>query len=627
MSSNYAASHPLLNPSSTCARHFKRVAFAALSVALTSPVFAEHVDIDVAWDAVGDDRVASYEVYWGTTSGDYQWSTDSISTEATLTGLTAGQRYYIAARACADGKALCSDYSEEIIAIPEFSAPQADFQVTAAAGVAPHLVTFTNRSTGPVETHSWQFGDGHSSADVSPTHTYTQPGTYNVTLTVSGPGGTSSTTIESAVTIDHPAPIADFSQSQTSGVDSVTVTFSDQSTGAVDTFLWDFGDGNVSTAPMAVHTYTDVGTYTVNLTVQGPGGQSTKTKTDLIVVGPAAPSADFASDLMAGPAPLEINFSTTSRGAITSYHWDFGDGTSSVAADPKHTFTESGVYDVSLTVTGPGGSDQIIEYGYVQVDTPEIPLEAGEILLKHEWQRVDFERVFDNPVVIAKSLSTNGGHPATVRVESIDSEGFWVRVQEWDYLDGRHAWEAVGYLVIERGIHQLPDGSLIEADLVEVNEAFALASFTAEFEQPPVVISTVASVNDGGAVTTRMRNIDVEGFELRLQTEEAETAGHAPETAAYIAWEPSSGTINGLPFEVGRTADEVTHETHRIDFTAGFEQAPILIADMQSTDGGDPANLRWTNKGAEAVEIWVDEEQSFSAETAHTTETVGYILL
>jgi hypothetical protein len=93
-----------------------------------------------------------------------------------------------------------------------------------------------------------------------------------------------------------------------------------------------------------------------------------------------------------------------------------------------------------------------------------------------------------------------------------------------------------------------------------------------------------------------------------------------------MAWEPSLDDLAGMPFEVGRTNDEVTHRAHNIVYASDFDEPPVFLADMQTTDGGDTANLRWLNKDASSVDVWVDEEQSKDSEVSHTTEVVGYLI-
>ena len=82
-----------------------------------------------------------------------------------------------------------------------------------------------------------------------------------------------------------------------------------------------------------------------------------------------------------------------------------------------------------------------------------------------------------------------------------------------------------------------------------------------------------------------------------------------------------------MRYEVGKTSDKVRHSFYPISFTQSFANAPSFIATMQTTDGGDTANLRWQNKGSSNVEVKVMEEQSKDSEIKHTTEVVGYIAI
>jgi len=163
-----------------------------------------------------------------------------------------------------------------------------------------------------------------------------------------------------------PPPVAEFSGSPTSGCVPLTVSFTDLSTGEIDTWYWTFGDGGSSGAQNPSHQYTSAGTYTVSLTVTGPGGSDGETKTGYITVN-AAPVAAFTGSPTSGCAPLTVNFTNQSTGQISSYDWTFGDGGSSTAQNPSHVYTGAGNYTVTLTVTGPCGTDVETKTGYVSV--------------------------------------------------------------------------------------------------------------------------------------------------------------------------------------------------------------------------------------------------------------------
>lgn len=167
------------------------------------------------------------------------------------------------------------------------------------------------------------------------------------------------------------APTADFSGSPTSGCPTLTVNFTDQSTGDITDWSWDFGDGATSTAQNPTHDYANPGTYTVSLTVTGPGGSDTNTKTDYITVEDPAVTADFSGTPTTGDAPLDVSFTDQSTGA-TSWSWDFGDGGTSTAQNPTHTYTTAGVYTVTLTASNACGSDTQTKTDYITVNEPPV---------------------------------------------------------------------------------------------------------------------------------------------------------------------------------------------------------------------------------------------------------------
>jgi len=572
-----------------------------------------------------------YEVQWGTSSGQYEHTADAVSTNVQISGLQVGETYFFGVRACVEDRTLCSSLSEEVsttIAVPA-APPVPGFTVSQTSGVAPYVVDFTDSSTGDVDAYAWSFGDGTTSIATSPTHTYTTPGTYTVSLTVTGPGGSATETKTDLVSVAVPPPVASFDASKTSGLAPLSVTFT-ASTDGIDEWLWNFGDGKTSVGSIAVHTYLTPGTYTVSLTVGGAGGSVTTTKKDLVTVHWPAPVAGFSASNSTGTAPLAVTFTNASSGKITEYYWDFGDGATSFEANPAHTYASPGSFDVTLTVTGPGGSDTVIKTGEVQVVGAQLPIEVGEISLDEGWTRVDFEQDFSYPpIVVATPLSGNDQDPAVVRIESIDSDGFWVRIQEWDYLDGKHMEETVSYIAVERGRHQLPNGTWIEAGSTKVGArpSFVTVSLSAPFASPPVVLAAVTSVNEADAVTTRLRNITAYQFQVGLQEQESSKKGHAPETVAYIAWEHSSGEINGMQFEVGSTAAEVTDSVYVIGYSPSFYQPPVFLADMQSVNDRNTANLRYLYKEAGSVGVWVDEGSSRDKETTHAAEAVGYVFI
>jgi PKD repeat protein len=167
---------------------------------------------------------------------------------------------------------------------------------------------------------------------------------------------------------------ADFTANQTTGCASLTVDFSDLSTGTgIDGWSWDFGDGvGTSTDQNPTYTYNNPGVYTVTLTASssGQGCSDDEVKVDFITVtGP--PVAEFSGSPVSGPASLTVAFTDLSTGNPTSWLWDFGDGIgTSTQQHPSYTYDNPGTYTVQLTATSACGSDTEVKVDYINVTEP-----------------------------------------------------------------------------------------------------------------------------------------------------------------------------------------------------------------------------------------------------------------
>ena len=150
------------------------------------------------------------------------------------------------------------------------------FNASITSGKAPLKVHFTNCSAGSFTKWLWHFGDGQTSKVWNPNHTYRKAGTYTVTLTMTGAKGTCACTQPGYITV-YAAPKAHFSAAPRSGDAPLQVNFTNESSGVVTGWLWNFGDGTTSTDANPAHTYNSPRTYTAKLTVYGPGGAGSKT--------------------------------------------------------------------------------------------------------------------------------------------------------------------------------------------------------------------------------------------------------------------------------------------------------------------------------------------------------------
>jgi len=169
--------------------------------------------------------------------------------------------------------------------------PLALFSVAPSTGPAPLAVTFTDETipgTKPLTFWLWDFGDGETSNDPSPTHTYAEAGTYSVTLTVATVVGVDRRTKFDLIKVQGDrAPVADFRVDKQSGNAPLAVQFTDTSnsgTAEITSWLWDFGDGNTSTEQNPKHTYTKRGAFTVSLTVENEVGENTRSRAKFVTV-------------------------------------------------------------------------------------------------------------------------------------------------------------------------------------------------------------------------------------------------------------------------------------------------------------------------------------------------------
>ena len=125
------------------------------------------------------------------------------------------------------------------------------------------------------------------------------------------------------------------------------VQFADASTGTPGSWQWDFGDGSGSTERNPVHVYSVAGFR--KITLIAADSRTSKKSTKTLTVMPASLQATFVfSPTTPGPGQT-VQFTDTTAGDPTSWHWEFGDGTTSTAKDPSHAFIKAGAYTVSLT--------------------------------------------------------------------------------------------------------------------------------------------------------------------------------------------------------------------------------------------------------------------------------------
>lgn len=231
----------------------------------------------------------------------------------------------------------CSDTTHAVITVAPMVLSM--FAHDAHPGCAPLDVNFTNNSMGATD-FLWDFGDGDTSTDTGPSHTYINISgvlqVMTVRLIASNWAGCSDTSQQQIVV--YPAPHFTFSAQPDSGCTPLTVTFPSV-IGAVN-YQWDFGDGSTGSGPTPQHTYVNhtdsTVLYPIKLVATNAFG-CTDSTAGVITVFPA-PLAQFSVGATTGCHPLLATLSNQSQGA-SSFHWSYGDGQSSDTSATQHDHT------------------------------------------------------------------------------------------------------------------------------------------------------------------------------------------------------------------------------------------------------------------------------------------------
>ncbi len=244
------------------------------------------------------------------------------------------------------GTAICTDTAT--IPLHVLPSPTANFNFDNNNGCDSLSVTFTDFSSVDVLTWSWDFDNGNfSSLQNPPIQFYGFPGAYNVQLLVGSLNGCTNTTTQIIDVFQSPVP----SFLPTSVCEDEIASFTDLSTGSagdpITNWNWDFGDGNSSTQQNPTHVYTTAGLVNVILTVNTAFCMASDT---FLVTVETAPIAAFTLSINNGCSPLVINFTNTSSVNATNFYWNFGDGNTSTATNPTHTFINNFGFDTTFIV-------------------------------------------------------------------------------------------------------------------------------------------------------------------------------------------------------------------------------------------------------------------------------------
>ncbi len=213
----------------------------------------------------------------------------------------------------------------------------------------PNTQNFTCSRT-DLSSYLWHFGDGTTSTEASPTHTFTGVGAYTTYLTYTDPNGCSGSTNDLQFYVSKPLVI-DFTTPSTTVCGNTYVTFAPTTNDPANIIWtnWNFGDG--SSDYYSGHNYPNPGTYSVTLTVTSLGCTATLTKTNFITVEPFSLNITSVTNTCDGDRGT-VDFSESATGA-DRLTWLFGDGTTQTTSgnitDLKHNYISDGTYTMGVT--------------------------------------------------------------------------------------------------------------------------------------------------------------------------------------------------------------------------------------------------------------------------------------
>ena len=242
--------------------------------------------------------------------------------------------------------------SDTTMSVEVYEQPEAGFSAdNVCFGAAISFTDTTDYSQADLS-YFWDFGNGDTSTEPSPSYSYPETGKYKVEMTTTSSNGCTS----SASAFFDVEPIPEVRFLIDPACQDQDVKFTNLTAQNIDglSYAWDFGDGNTSADFEPEHVYTATGDYTATLTVTSGFGCSQSLSEDLTVF--AIPQVAFSFDNVCdGFAVQFTNEASISAGSISEYLWDFGDFSNSIVLNPSKTYLNSGSYDVTLTAISDEG--------------------------------------------------------------------------------------------------------------------------------------------------------------------------------------------------------------------------------------------------------------------------------
>ena len=280
-------------------------------------------------------------------------------------------------------------FSQTITVKSVATPPVASFSFSPTSPTVNQSVTFTDESTGEgIESWKWVFGNGQESdLEKPPAQIYTSANVYNVSLTVTNVAGDSIPYIR-PITVTEPIPLTpSFSISTKSPNIGEVVSFTGSSTtGGIDQWNWEFGDGQYGRGQTQSHAYTTAGTKKVILTVTKGGVTSDPVEQSVTVKLPNPLDADFSFYPENPKTDQNVTFTDKSAGSPDEWEWIFGDNKFAYVKNPSHKYAKDGKYDVKLIITKAGGYSATITKTITVGTVTPTPTIGPEPKAEFKWE-------------------------------------------------------------------------------------------------------------------------------------------------------------------------------------------------------------------------------------------------
>ncbi|MBT5859148.1 MAG: PKD domain-containing protein, partial [Flavobacteriales bacterium] len=482
------------------------------------------------------------------------------------------------------------------------------------------LVTFTNNSEFAYS-YFWNFGDGTTSSNTNPTHNYNS-GVFDVYLVSDNSVCTDTLFLNNLIEIGG-VMTTDFTSNVNTICESDSVSFSDETLNSADTWFWDFGDGNTSSLQNPIHQYNSGGNYTVKLSTTKNGScLSEEIKVDFIEVFDS-PSIDFdVNNQTSCNPPLIVDFYENTLN-ITDWFWEMENGFMSTNQNPVVNFTDSGSFDVTLTVTDDNGcSSRTTKSDFIKIDDFSADFNVSDSIICED----DFVDFLDNTNSIFNIISYN-----------------------WDFGDGNTS-------ILQNPQNQylginIFDVSLIVKNSIGCTDQKSISSFiktvgppTTDFTVDRIVScagetitftdlsSSSAVINnwdwdfgDGGSSTTQNPNYQynlIGNFDVTLITGEGICTDTLIKNYYIEIIEPSSFFIAKYNCDEPLMIDFLNHsvgaDVVEWDFGDGFTSTDFDPTHSYSNTGVYNVSLRVTNNATLCTHEYIEQVNVFFPEADFT---------